>query len=166
DGAKGGDMSRWRITAVRSYLIETLGVGGNYTSRAPDHWMVDERQANPMSIYPNRSNLRAGLAAADGGVLVEIETTDGTIGMASGSGGLAVCSIIEQGLAAVLLASDARDIVRLWDQMYRATISYGRKGIALMAISVSDLALWDLLGQLRDEPVYRLAGGATKERIA
>ena len=26
-------MSRWRIKAVRSYVIETLGVGGNYGSR-------------------------------------------------------------------------------------------------------------------------------------
>jgi L-rhamnonate dehydratase len=34
-----------------------------------------------------------------------------------------------------------------------------------MAISLVDLALWDLLGQLRGEPVYRLAGGATKKTI-
>jgi hypothetical protein len=50
--------------------------------------------------------------------------------------------------------------------MYRSSLPYGRKGLALMAISVADLALWDLLGQLRAEPVYRLAGGATKDRIA
>jgi L-alanine-DL-glutamate epimerase-like enolase superfamily enzyme len=50
--------------------------------------------------------------------------------------------------------------------MYRTTLPYGRKGVALMAISAVDLALWDLLGQLRGEPVYRLAGGATRDRIA
>jgi L-alanine-DL-glutamate epimerase-like enolase superfamily enzyme len=159
-------MSRWRIKAVRTYLIETLGAGGNYTSREPGHWMVNERQVNPMSIHPDRPNLRAGTAAADGGVLLEIETDDGTVGMAAGSGGNAVCSIIEQGLWGFLVGAAARDIARLWDQMYRATLPFGPEGSALLAISVSDLALWDLLGQLRSEPIYRLAGGATRERLA
>jgi L-alanine-DL-glutamate epimerase-like enolase superfamily enzyme len=129
--------------------------------------MVDERQANPQSIYPDRLNLRSGTGdAAAAGVLVEIESADGTIGIATGSGGIAACAIIEQALAGLLIGADARDVARLWDQMYRATLPYGRKGVALMAISVADLALWDLLGQLRAEPVYRLAGGATRDRIA
>ncbi len=158
-------MSRWQIRCVRSYVIETLGVGGNYASRAPGHWIVDARQAGPLSIYPERTSLREGSAAADSGVFVEIETADGTVGFATGSGGIAACSIIEQGLATFLIGADVRDIARLWDQMYRATLAYGRKGMALLAISVVDLALWDLLGRLREEPVYRLAGGATRDKI-
>ncbi len=56
-------MGRWRITAVRSFLIETIGVGGNYTSQPPGHWIVDERQANPLSIYPQPvSDLRSAAA--------------------------------------------------------------------------------------------------------
>ena len=42
---------------------------------------------------------------------------------------------------------------------------YGRKGLPIAIISVIDLAIWDLLGKLRNEPVYRLIGGATKERL-
>ena len=106
-------MSKWRIAAVRSYIIETLGAGGNYSSQHAGHWMVDERQANPMSIYPERTNLRSGNGdAASGGVLVEIETAEGAIGIATGSGGIAACSIIEQGLAGLLIGADARDISR------------------------------------------------------
>jgi L-alanine-DL-glutamate epimerase-like enolase superfamily enzyme len=33
------------------------------------------------------------------------------------------------------------------DQMWRASMPYGRKGIAVHALSAVDLALWDLLGQ-------------------
>jgi L-alanine-DL-glutamate epimerase-like enolase superfamily enzyme len=49
--------------------------------------------------------------------------------------------------------------------MWQSTLYYGRKGIAVCAISAVDLALWDLCGKLRDEPVYRLLGGETKDAI-
>ncbi|KAK3767089.1 hypothetical protein RRG08_017963 [Elysia crispata] len=51
------------------------------------------------------------------------------------------------------------------DQMFRATLNYGRKGLPIQAISAVDLALWDLLGKLRKEPVYALLGGKAKDRL-
>lgn len=42
---------------------------------------------------------------------------------------------------------------------------YGRKGLAVAVISVIDLAIWDLLGKIRNEPVYKMIGGATRERL-
>ena len=42
---------------------------------------------------------------------------------------------------------------------------YGRKGITLATISVIDLAIWDLLGKIRGEPVYKMIGGRTKKEI-
>ena len=42
---------------------------------------------------------------------------------------------------------------------------YGRKGLPVAVISVVDLALWDLKGKLWNEPVYRLLGGTTRERL-
>lgn len=42
---------------------------------------------------------------------------------------------------------------------------YGRKGLPVAVISVIDLAIWDLLGKIRNEPVYKLIGGATRERL-
>ena len=49
--------------------------------------------------------------------------------------------------------------------MFRATLNYGRKGLPLQAISAVDLAIWDLLGKIRNEPVYALLGGKTKQRL-
>jgi len=53
----------------------------------------------------------------------------------------------------------------IWDQMFRASMYYGRKGLALNAISAVDLALWDLLGRVRDLPVCDLIGGKVRDTI-
>ncbi|MDC0035280.1 hypothetical protein OAJ44_02820, partial [Chloroflexi bacterium] len=42
---------------------------------------------------------------------------------------------------------------------------YGRKGIAVMALSGVDLALWDLLGKAENCPVYKLIGKRNKDYV-
>ncbi len=49
--------------------------------------------------------------------------------------------------------------------MYRQTLAFGRKGIAMVAISAIDIAIWDLLGKATGQPVFKLLGGRTKPRI-
>jgi L-rhamnonate dehydratase len=49
--------------------------------------------------------------------------------------------------------------------MYSSTLFYGRKGLVLNVISAVDLALWDLLGRLRQEPVHQLLGGAVRDEL-
>jgi hypothetical protein len=60
---------------------------------------------------------------------------------------------------------NVRNISYMWDQMWRASIHYGRKGLGVHAISAIDIALWDLLGKVQNEPVYNLLGGKTKARV-
>ena len=79
-----------------------------------------------------------------GSLVVEIETEDGTIGVATGSGGVPAAWLIKQPFRRFLVGEDARNINRIWDEMYRASLPYGRKGLPIMAISAVDLALWDL----------------------
>jgi L-rhamnonate dehydratase len=63
------------------------------------------------------------------------------------------------------VGADSWDVEYLWQQMYRRTLAFGRKGVALAAISAVDIALWDLLGKDAKQPVFRLLGGRTKDRI-
>lgn len=63
------------------------------------------------------------------------------------------------------MCSDPRDTNHMFEQMYRASMFYGRKGLPVAVISVIDLAIWDLLGKIRNEPVYKMLGGATRERL-
>jgi L-alanine-DL-glutamate epimerase-like enolase superfamily enzyme len=49
--------------------------------------------------------------------------------------------------------------------MHRGTMIYGRRGLAMFAISGVEIALWDLLGRALGAPVWALLGGATRPRL-
>jgi len=118
-----------------------------------------------MSRYPEYGARRALWLGPMGPVIVRVKTDDGLEGIGLGGGGNPGCFIVEQHLKRLLVGQDPRDTERLWDQMFRATLPYGRKGLPLMAISGVDNALWDIKGKAVDRPVYKLLGGATKPDI-
>ncbi len=155
-----------RIVDIRAYVIDARGQGGDYHDREDGHWLVDGDISTPMSVYPEyrKSRTSWGIAVL-GSILVEVELEDGTIGIATGLGGEPACFLIEKHFKRFIVGSDCRDVSRLWDQMYRASLPYGRKGLAPAAISVVDLALWDTIGRWRGEPVYNLIGGKVTEDI-
>jgi L-rhamnonate dehydratase len=157
---------RFNIADVRAFVPITGREGGDYHAQATRHWIVDSLIANPMSGYPAYRERRTSWGIdVLGGLIVEIETESGEIGIGISHGGEIGGAIVERHLARFLVGSDPRDVERIWDQMWRSTLYYGRKGLAVCAISAVDLALWDLCGKLRDEPVYKVLGGATKGAI-
>ena len=157
---------KFRIAEVRAFTPASGSQGGDYHSQPNKHWIVDSLIANPMSKYPDYRDKRTSWGIdVLGGLIVEIETESGEVGIGISQGGDMGGFIVEQHLARFLIGSDPRDVERIWDQMWRSTLYYGQKGLAVCAISAVDLALWDLCGKLRDEPVYKLLGGETKNAI-
>ncbi len=65
----------------------------------------------------------------------------------------------------LLLGADEGDIERLWRALYDLAARFGARGTELRAISAIDLALWDIAGKRAGQPVYRLLGGAMRDRI-
>ena len=101
-----------------------------------------------------------------GWLIVEVFTDNGLVGI--GNAALApqvTKQVIDLYLKPILIGRDPWDTELLWQHMYRKTMAFGRKGIAMAAISAIDIALWDILGKSAKQPVYRLLGGKTKERI-
>ena len=94
-----------------------------------------------------------------GQILVTIETDESLIGYGVGGGGLAGVHVVRTVLRDVLLGRDPTDVEGLWQEMYAATLPFGRKGLAIMALSGVDLALWDLRGKRAQRPVAELLGG-------
>src|SRR5262249_7865120 len=78
---------------------------------------------------------------------------------------LAVCAVIEESLAPLLLGQDAARIEALVDLMHRGTMIYGRRGLAMFAISGVEVALWDLLGKSLGAPISALLGGVVRPRL-
>jgi L-alanine-DL-glutamate epimerase-like enolase superfamily enzyme len=74
-------------------------------------------------------------------------------------------SVVLHSLAPLLLGRDARQIERLWADMFLKISYHGWAGAELRAISAVDIALWDLLGKLTGQPVYQLLGGKCRDRI-
>ena len=77
----------------------------------------------------------------------------------------AEAAIIRRALAPVLLGRDASRIDELWAGMFRAINYSGWAGAEIRAISAIDMALWDLAGKAAGLPVYKLLGGASRDRI-
>ena len=72
---------------------------------------------------------------------------------------------IEHALKPQVIGADPLDTEVLWHRMYHATRDYGRKGSVVAAISAVDIALWDIAGKARGEPIHKLLGGAFRNRV-
>jgi len=157
----------FRIRDIRVWMVSRQSKGGDYFNQGTqEHWLVDSLIANPMSGYKQYKDKRSswGIGVL-GSIVVEIESEDGTIGVASGTGGVPAAWLIKHHFSRFLHGQDARNINLIWDQMYRASLPYGRKGVTIMAISAVDLALWDLIGKIRGEPVYHMIGGLSRDSV-
>ncbi|MBO6560197.1 MAG: mandelate racemase/muconate lactonizing enzyme family protein [Nisaea sp.] len=101
--------------------------------------------------------------------LVEISTDEGLTGWGEcfGGGDIAFANkaIVERVIQPMVLGMDplAREVI--WHKVYNLLRDHGQKGMPLQALSGVDIALWDLAGKVHGVPLYRLLGGAFRERI-
>ncbi|KAH7394340.1 nucleotide-diphospho-sugar transferase [Pyrenochaeta sp. MPI-SDFR-AT-0127] len=154
------------IKHVRTFLTQGPGSGGDYHNVHGGHWLIDSKISTPMSQYEDyrKSRTSWGINVL-GSFCVELEADDGSKGFATGFGGPPACWLVAEHFERFLVGQDPRDTNHMFEQMYRASMFYGRKGLPVAVISVIDLAIWDLLGKIRNEPVYKMLGGATRERL-
>lgn len=77
----------------------------------------------------------------------------------------AAASVIHDFMAPRLLGSDARAIESHWRFLYERMTAFGGTGAEMRALSAVDLALWDIAGQLAQQPVWRLLGGPVRDAV-
>ncbi|KMS53180.1 MULTISPECIES: L-rhamnonate dehydratase [Sphingobium] len=147
-----------KITEIRTRVVQWEGE----TVPLPPHFCT-----NPMDLVsPMLSPETMGTFTFHGWLIVEIFTDAGLVGIGNAAlAPLVTKQMIDQYLSPLLIGQNPWDSEFLWQHMYRKTMAFGRKGVALVAISALDIAIWDLMGKAAKQPVFRLLGGRTKAKI-
>ncbi|MFP4094799.1 MAG: mandelate racemase/muconate lactonizing enzyme family protein [Cyclobacteriaceae bacterium] len=69
------------------------------------------------------------------------------------------------GVKDLIIGMDPFDTTAIWEKLYTYTCMSGRRGAMICAMGAIDMALWDIKGKALNMPVYKLLGGATKDKI-
>ncbi len=99
-------------------------------------------------------------------VFVKVETDEGLFGWGEASLEWKTRSLLGavEDFTPMVVGEDPTRIEHLYQKMYRQ--SFWRVGvIGLSAISAIEQACWDILGKSLQQPVYRLLGGAVRDRV-
>jgi len=116
-------------------------------------------------------------SVADGSqddLVIRVHTDEGIVGIGEvDSSPEVVRAVVEapsshaiaRGLREVLVGEDPLDVEGLWQKMYRGVIFFGRRGVAIHAISGVDIALWDIKGKALGKPVCELLGTPVRDRV-
>ena len=92
--------------------------------------------------------------------MVRVRSEGGAEGVALGfTRNADLAGMIIHQLAPELVGQPAEHVEALWESMYRAVSLNGRQGAFMRAISLVDIALWDLKAKLAGLPLHRLLGG-------
>jgi L-alanine-DL-glutamate epimerase-like enolase superfamily enzyme len=145
-----------KIEDVRLFSVEGVGPA----------WVFDDRSVESLDRYPDHVRPTAGAGDLPTRIVhryVEI-AAGGEVGL-YGPIDIRQAFLISTDLRVHLLGADPFAIEGIHDRLLRVH-RHGRAGLFVNAISSVNNALWDLLGRLRGEPVYRLLGGPTRDRIS
>lgn len=152
-----------RITDVRTIALKLPSPGDGLPTGKVTH------SVNPIHIFPDlrpgrgpsvRRQQRANM------LIVKVVTDEGITGFSNTNIAVGpISEIVQQFLGPLIVGHDPFDTELLWERMYRGTIVMGSRGVATEAISLVDIALWDIKGKALGVPVYKLLGGKTSPRI-
>ena len=90
-------------------------------------------------------------------ILVKIRA-DGKEGIGYTYGDVAIVEVINSQLSPLILEHNTLDVTALQTSMVKHIRNNGQSGLAMMAVSAIDIALWDLKAKLLDLPLCRLLG--------
>ena len=120
------------------------------------------------AVYPRYRHVPPSWRTHLWQIVVRVETDAGIVGFGYGGGGVAAVEIVNRHMAELAVGArldSTTDIAAIWDDLYAASIPYGRKGVAVMALSGIDLALWDALGRAEGLPVRDLIDGPRRDSV-
>lgn len=101
--------------------------------------------------------------------LVKVRSDEGIEGIgfcyAGSSGGVIAAAAVRELLAPKLIGQESTRIEGLWQEMYQETLLQGRAGSVMRAISILDIALWDLNARSAGLALHRYLGCHALEKV-
>jgi galactonate dehydratase len=98
---------------------------------------------------------------------LKVETDDGLYGLGEARSlnkDDALQGYLNEAVQRYVIGADPFEIEKLVQRMYRG--DFGRAGeIVMTGIALVEMACWDLVGKVLNQPVYRLLGGAVRDKI-
>lgn len=99
-------------------------------------------------------------------VWVQLRTDSGIVGLGETTGGPgAVEECIHADMAGLLIGSDPLNVEGLHEALLRRGRIWRTRDAWTRAVSAVDVALWDIAGQARGEPVWKVMGGKARDLI-
>ena len=99
-------------------------------------------------------------------ILIRVHTNEGLIGCGETYyTPHSIEALVHDWMAERLLGSEATDIESHWRFLYERCSAFGSPGAEMRALSAVDVALWDILGQVCGQPIWKLLGGAAQDRV-
>lgn len=89
----------------------------------------------------------------------EVTTYPGTVA------NRAVAAYIDQ-IGTLIIGQNPENIEAIWNKIFREMTYVGTRGATTAAVSGIDIALWDIRGKVLGLPIYKLLGGAIRDKIA
>jgi L-alanine-DL-glutamate epimerase-like enolase superfamily enzyme len=97
--------------------------------------------------------------------IIEVVTDEGLTGVGSVFTSKALVQAAVKLLHPFLIGERADEPARVSERLRQSTFWQGRGGSVEHAISGIDIALWDLMGKICNQPVARLLGGCYRDKI-
>ena len=103
-------------------------------------------------------------------LVVDVETKGGITGMGYlflfRPGIKSIIACLNEVIIPNVIGKDASAVEAIWQNLWNTTITFGRGGIATMAQSALDIALWDIVGKAAKLPLHRhVAADAATGRL-
>jgi L-rhamnonate dehydratase len=133
-----------KIKEIRTRVVQWKGK----TVPLPPHFCTNPMDAVSPMLTRRRRWARSRFTAGSSAKFSP--TTASSASATPRSSPLVTKQVIDLYLKPLLIGADPWDTEFLWQHMYRKTMAFGRKGIAMVAISAVDIALWDIARQVRE----------------
>jgi L-alanine-DL-glutamate epimerase-like enolase superfamily enzyme len=101
--------------------------------------------------------------------VITLGTESGLEGMGyvwtPGYGPKVLRALLNEELKDLLIGENAHATEHLWRKIWKATNYYGRRGLAILGLSMVDMALWDLKARAASLPLHKVLGHC-REKVA